>query len=51
MLSRKTLIAIYAENNPKKGKGNKKLQTPYSDHLESLRSEIESVKNRLQVGE
>lgn len=51
MLLRKSLIAIYAENNPRKNKGSKKLQTQYGDHLEALLQEIESVKYRLQVGE
>jgi hypothetical protein len=51
MLLRKTLIAIYAENNPKKGKGSKKLQTQYGDHLDALLQEIENIKYRLERGE
>lgn len=44
MLLRKSLIAIYAENNPKKW-------TQHKYHLDALLQEIKSVKYRLQIGE
>lgn len=47
-LIRKSLIYIYAQNNSKRKKGNKKGQIKYEEHLEQLRDEIRSIQYQLE---
>lgn len=47
-LTRKSLIYIYAQNNYRRNKWNKKSQIKYEEHLEQLQWEIESIRYQLE---